>query len=747
MSFESVFFGAGNDISWEDIQNGGFPANVRGSLQPFLDSLHSKADVAILPRRIASQSVFWYILCRSPRASRSARDELRGFLGATFCKSFHDTSRLSGNDPIDAAVLQQYGPNAFRLEIPYSHRDRARIRLTEYLALRTERPNRLTLLIRTVGQVLRDYEYALLAGCAADAFSRIEELRAGGYLSATNTLFLEIRAFAANRDWPAILEHPDLRSLLAIQRPLRVTEALVKAVYNAKLKRFEAANDAQGAFVAFQPIYSNFSDIYRFRGKMEGPEVEASFLLTAALNNSQDPAASASILREAENRESTNLEYFRKLHELIPSAASPVQSGLQSTQIAFALGDIERAAEMALSLTGSYERTALLLRCARELETLESAQVALDSFGTLPRADQDRITNNVLLSKIAAQFNELALGRTDLHLERGLSPLPTDWEGWFEGLSQERPWTGALEAAKRGSREWDLEALSSDPSRLRRLSDLILEDRAYWARTAFRDSLPHLIEFFQLSEPDTRLRGVYDAIFLSVSVDEDISTNQLLILDRLADMRLTLGTSVAEYSSIADELRATIYRLDSPAVIEGALEACEVLVSHPCGLSEGRLAVFAATSATLLKWHRRVNSAQLSLFSVLCDELGTIVARSIAIPEIQPEQDNQWRRLAGLKIALYSLQEGAVRRAALLLEELTGHSKVDTFSDHVGGSPALRTAAQQSDVFVITTAAAKHSATTFIESKRPKGSITLYANGQGTTSILQTIARYLAASA
>jgi hypothetical protein len=104
-------------------------------------------------------------------------------------------------------------------------------------------------------------------------------------------------------------------------------------------------------------------------------------------------------------------------------------------------------------------------------------------------------------------------------------------------------------------------------------------------------------------------------------------------------------------------------------------------------------------------------------------------------------------KLSGLTIALYSLQEAAVKRAASLLKKMIGETKIDVFSDHVGGSPALKTAAQQADVFVITTAAAKHSATTFIEAKRPKNLPTLYANGQGTSSIIQTLTRYLTASA
>jgi hypothetical protein len=748
VSFESTFFGPGNGISWEKISNGSLSAPEQQSLQPFLDSLRRNADVTILPRSQGGQPVVWYVLCRSARIARFVRDELRGFIGATYSDIGIDSTALSPSDSIEAAVLEKYGLNAFKFEVPFDLRKAARERLASYLALRVERPNRLTLLIRTAGQILKDFEYALLAGSVQSASALIDELRNGGYLSATNVLFLEVRALAANRDWDAIVNHRDFGALLAIQRPLRVTEALVTAIYNVKLKRFEELGDANGALATFRPIFDSFSDLYRFRGKMDAPEVDASFLLAGALNTAQNPSLAADIIEKAEQRKAANLDFLRLLRGLIPGEAVSFAADLRGTQLAFGLGDIERAAEMAAALPASYERTALLLRCARDLDTLESAQNALQSFQELSEPDQARIATNVVLSKLLNHFSGLSRALHSVGTPDEVAPLPTDWESWFVGLSQTATWPGALEAAVLGSQEWDLKALVSDPERTQRLSNLILEDRANWARIAFRDSLPHVIEFFQLDLADSRLRGIYDALFLSVSVDEEISISQMQVLNRLADMRLELGTSPDEYSGIAEELGSAIYRLDSPAVIDGALEACELLVSRPCGSAEKRLAVFAATAACLSKWHRRASSAQLVLFALLCEELGAGFASAISIPQVQEDQDEiSWTKLTGFKIALYSLQEGAVKRAASLLKKMIGEAKIDVFSDHVGGSPALKTAAQQADVFVITTAAAKHSATTFIEAKRPKTLPTLYANGQGTSSIIQTLTRYLTAPA
>ena len=254
MSFESTFFGPGNGISWEQITDGSLSIGEQQSLQPFLDSLRENADVAILPRAQGAQSVVWYVLCRSARIARFAREELRGFIGATYSDVRIDSTSLHPTDSIDLAVLENYGLNAFKVQIPFGLRKPARERLASYLTLRVERPNRLTLLIRTAGQILKDFEYALLPGSAQSAAALVDELRSGGYLSATNVLFLEVRALAANRNWDAIVNHHDFGSLLAIQRPLRVTEALVRAIYNVKLRSFEESGDADGALAAFRPL-------------------------------------------------------------------------------------------------------------------------------------------------------------------------------------------------------------------------------------------------------------------------------------------------------------------------------------------------------------------------------------------------------------------------------------------------------------------------------------------------------------
>lgn len=59
------------------------------------------------------------------------------------------------------------------------------------------------------------------------------------------------------------------------------------------------------------------------------------------------------------------------------------------------------------------------------------------------------------------------------------------------------------------------------------------------------------------------------------------------------------------------------------------------------------------------------------------------------------------------------------------------------------GNPALQKMAENADIFLVVPSSAKHAATTFIEEHRPKQKPTLFAQGRGTTGMLNTLLEYL----
>lgn len=742
MSFETEFFGPGNRLRWDAIQSGSLSPDVQKRLGPFIEQLQDNQEVSVLPCVRDDGRVQWYVVCDSPRSTRIARDELRGFLGASYSNFGGRTSDLDPSDPIEAAVLNRCGTNAFKVEIPDARiLDAARERLQLYIRLRKERPNRFAQRIRPVGRILRDFEYALSAGQESTAAEYIEELRSTGGLSAANLLFLEIRRLASANRWDAILALPELDSVLSIVRPRRVTEALIRGVYAVRLQQFEEAGRVAQALEYFRSeILPRFRDLYKTQANISGYEIDASFLLAAVASSSGRLENLETTLAKYEPS-SKQFAFLKTLADLVPSGrVTPTTVLLDNARTAFAEADVDSAYHLASELPVSFDRSALLLRCAQEMGTLAAAAVAVTSVSGLSSGDQRRLNQHAGLSRIYSSL-------VDLIAERVAEPAlrsPSNWQAWLERLAMADPWKGAVSFAETAAREWSIEDFQRDYEAVANTAELLLSDRPEWGQSALRDSLPFFLEFCMSAGVDARLKPVYESLFLILAVDPEMSLPMVGSLSKVAQARLELGVPSSEYVEIIQQLIGAVQAVDSPAVADTALEILEILINSACPNSTERQQFAFQVMALFQRWHARLEISQFALLRSIGHELGIEgELRNLGLEDVATADVAEWEPLRGKRIALYSLQEAALRRAADVVIQLCTGVRVDVFHDHVGGSPALRKASISADVFVIATGAAKHAATTFIEARRPKGAVTLYARGQGSTSLLHAIHEYL----
>lgn len=747
MSFETEFFGPGNRLRWDTIQAGSLSADVQQRLGPFLEDFKRNPEVVALPRVRDDGRVQWYILCRSARAARFARDEVRSFLGPTYSDYEGRPTLLDPQDTVEAAVLASYGNNAFRIEVPRRELlDMARERLSLLISLRNERPTRYARRIRAAGRVLREFEYALLAGGGTAATDCIEELRSSGHLSAANLLFLDVRRLAAGSHWDAILALPELEALLAMVRPRRVTEALVRAVYAARLREFEEGSRAEEAVERFRvEIFDRFRDLYRTQGNISGYEIDASFLMAAVVSTPSRPEIAQPTLA-AYPPESVHRPYLSALAELIPSAPAPIQARpLDRARAAFAEADVDRAYGLAIELPPSFDRCALLLRCARDMGTLAAARVALESLDALPDHDRVRLDQHIVLSRIRDGLSRLSTAAVAIPDQPNVAAdIPSTWPMWLRRLTAQGPWRGAVPAAEIAAREWSVTSFLQDPSAVQETADLLLGERPPWGQLSLRDALPYFLEFCVAAGADPRLKPVYESLFLTIAIDAQVSLPQVAALLRVTDLRLQLGVEPGDYVEILTQLMSAIQAVESPSVADTALEAIELLISLACPDTRERQQFVLRVSSLFQRWYRRIDAAQFALLRSYAEELGLASTMPSQDQNTSANQEvSEWTALDGKKIALYSLQESALRRVARVVGELCPGARVHAFHDHVGGSPALRAASTTADVFVLATAAAKHAATLFVEACRPKSLVTLYARGQGSASLLDALRQFI----
>lgn len=622
MTFEEAFFGPGNRLRWEAIQAGSLSADARERLGPFLDDLRRDTEMLVLPRvRDDDGRVQWYVLCSSTRVARIARDELRAFLGPSYSDFEGRPMRLDPTDPVEAAVVSRCGANAFRLEVPQqSLINAARERLRLAVRLRYERPVRHARRVRAAGRVLRDFEYAILTGDGQSAVDCIAELRSAGHLGATNLLFLEVRRLAASTQWNAILALPGVGSLLAMARPRRVTEALIRAVYAVQLQEFEDGMRAAEAVGRFQSeVFPRFRNLYRSRAGLSGYEVDASFLLAAAASNIPRQDIAEAIVATY-HEDSPRRRYLTALAGLLTprSAATSAHSFLEA-RMAFAEADVDRAYELAAALAPSFDRCALLLRCARDMGTLAAARAALQALDGLADAERVRLDGNVLLRRIRDALVTLAAEPK----QRPVEEVPSSWSAWLRRLLGADPWRSAVAVAEAGAREWSIDALATDPAAVGEVADLILADRPAWGQAALRDALPHLLEFVLSRGADVRLRPVYESLFLAIAVDEQVSMPQIAALARVAEARIQIGGTAEDYREIVRQLSSTLETAETPSIADLALETLDGLVSTTCPDPRERQEYFARVAALFQRWYRRIDASQWALLRRLGDELRT----------------------------------------------------------------------------------------------------------------------------
>ena len=301
-----------------------------------------------------------------------------------------------------------------------------------------------------------------------------------------------------------------------------------------------------------------------------------------------------------------------------------------------------------------------------------------------------------------------------------------------------------MQVADAGSREWEIADYLSNATKAAEVGDLLLADRPPWGQSAFRDSLPYLLEFFFSCDPDSRLRSIYENLFLAIATDNQTSGSQVLALAKVAETTIALGVDAPTYGDILTQLASALEALDSPALLEPALEIVDMLIELPSADPVARQTFLINIVSLFRRWYQRIDSTQWNLLRRYCDELQLAQAVKIVPPHLDAEiTDNPWSQLNGKKLALYSLRETALQRVENVLMEICPRVSLQSFNDLVGGSSALRNAAAAADIFVLAVAAAKHAATQFILANRPKTQITLYARSQGSASILEVLREHL----
>ena len=763
LTFLQTFFGTGNTLRWNEFENGELNQTATDLLTTLVaDYLNARKSV-LLPRVAENGLTDWYCCARNAGQARALSEQLRAFLGPSYTDFRGQRALLDNTDPIESAVANQFGSHVFRLRVTQeAHRNTVRNRLFTMRALQDRSTGRGIEQVKPIGRLLRDLEMALFAGNEPNAWQIHEQLRARGRLSSRNLLFLQVIVLASFEHWQQILGLPQYPSLLNVRRPVRVSNALLKANYRVHFAPFEQKPDAVGCIEAFTQKKQNFGTLLRSVG--EARDAFVTKILILQVITSANPNADR--LRELKQQykssggdneqwidalcqSSTGLQ-GEQFNEQQP-AASPSATELSVTELAKLAceqNDFALAMSLLLDCAPSVPVLRQILSCAFELNNLNSTVQAIEFVDAAPEAVRDE----ALAMRSASQWyetlcEETGIGKTQAESgQQKSSFVPTKWHQWIEQLNASADWPEAMEVLQTGMASWDLATYLDDVSARQKLASALTASRSQSSEATLRLATPHLLSaFIPDGQPIREFKELYLSFALLLSLDDEIGKDDLTALATLTEAILDSDPVAAgaknEFADLMDMLETAWARIESSRHLDWTLTILDLLIAFNVSNRTSIDGFINALVDSFRKWSGRVRIDQWDFLEQLFEELG----QTALITGLRPEEaegtetvEFDATALAGKSIAIYTLTERIGRQAQQMISKRFEGVKVHLL--HVKASTdRLVQLAQSADIFIVNTWDAKHAATGAIKQNRNKEQITLMPRSKSAGSIFRQL--------
>ncbi|WP_326754775.1 protein DpdD [Streptomyces hirsutus] len=732
------FFGPGNDIT---------PTRVEPNLQLILENFMAgiqQRQIGFLPRS-SNGRLWWYGFAPTPRQQRETLAILDSWIGPTFSDLPRQRGALNPADPFDAA-LAQAPVKPLRFEVlprqtagseAWKHaRGQVRDALLVLSKLLNSRPPSEFDAPRTTVEVLDDLGHAIAARDRTVALACLRELEATADLDQSNLAFLRLRLFAGLEDWKAVLGDRDLDHVLAMRRPLSVTQVIQQAVY----ARWFAPHDAAGTEkellgavaalpAAFRPLFSGTPTTSRARAVVE-------FLIAVqgdagddTLNRLLDEAGTIEPGLPAHLRNVLHLHREQTPQPTAPSEppapldqpGAPSESPLERATGMIARGELQAAIDLVLTLEPSLRAAYLLLTCARDLQSPQQAALALEYIST-----------------------------HHLHgLIDGASARLRDDLAWLEQFTQDGPdldWHTWLEALDVG---YGSAAVAADPEITDAWTPLSSSALTTWLYDASDEVLGKLGEIggqFMAAHRDIFVEDgaaeLSERVLAGLALSGKSSAGVRVQTQALLDYLLSANPTSAVFASALEWtdliVSANVSAVTTTWAID-ILQTATATAAAAAATSPATVDFFYKITNTVRPFKTALDPTDIEAIKLVAGELGVGVPEDLLADQVQDADPGApYRYLQDSKVVLYSLTESATTRAAQILRILVPKIDIETSAER-DGSSKLAAQAANADVFVVVTASAKHAATDFITAKRGTRPVVL-VNSRGSSAILRELA-------
>lgn len=726
----SFFFGR-NALHWEAIVGGSAPAAWLEQVNPWIATFVNQGyqSPIVLPVFDADGPSHWYAMASNEASAVALVQELTAVVGPSYSDFRGQSLQVDCGDEIECALQKRFGRFVFCLRpVNAAARGDVTQSLQLYLSLLRRRPDIPDRTQRPFGKIRAEFDRALLAGNEADAQYLRHELVASGRIDVEQHKYLDIRMLAGlGRQYQLAHDYSLIKSVLGLSLPAQTITDLVEALYATYIVAIEDDPNVEAILTVFRnDILRHFGPLFKERKGVRQPNVLKAFLLYELVQDEPNVARCGAIVAAYPAQAGPELiEYWSTR---LVSASSLRSDVFELARQALADDDYELALQLSFESFPSAWTYSAMLRCAVELEDIETTRRVLEAVGNAPEAARATWTKRDLsrLQQLQSEPLEVSQERPD-----------TDWMSWVRYVEAGRCERPPLQILEEALTRWSAEAYASDPEACRQLAEKI-GNASGQAECVFRDAFGALVEFFvdRLAHPVRGFIPLYTMLIRIVAWNGVVSANELELASALVQALVSLGPSKDDYVEALDAYSEIITANSTPGNIDWALNAAEMLALHGSPDSESRLRFFMAVVELARTQNHRLKPAQHAILSLLAKDYScTNLLESFSYQE-EGHAETAHADFDGL-IGIYTLTESAGQRARQFLRMLLPLARVELNADAVA-TDRLKHLAVTADIFVFAWRSSKHQA--YYAAKEARGDLqTLLPMGKGSASILSCV--------
>lgn len=536
-------------------------------------------------------------------------------------------------------------------------------------------------------------------------------------VDALNLSFLHVQLLAHFNDWQSICEMPEFSSLCYTRKPNTVTSALLEALYQVHLSLLDTYDSIDQQRHCWQKVVRQHASLLLRLPIPQSSRVGALklYALDALDTEPRRPELEEAILR-----------YRDSIGDLGDALVLAGRTGLSNNLV-------ETIADTS-ELDNPIANVQLALASADKDDTLSSIGQAIAQFERLGEDQQKDLLSSEPFRSIMQ----------NLEVETGGAAPPEGWLDWLERLSDPE-FVTAFALLKRGVSEWPVSSLE-DPAQIAEFATALgsVSDSPP-ASERIADAIPLLVAWVEDDPlfPRSAMCSVYETLLFHLVLGARRGSTVFDSAAILVRALLTVGLPANQYAAMLDDCLELVGSAGTRNIY-WLLDVLEETVLNTAPDPDRRQAFWYASYTRLLPVRAYFSAGQY----LTLDKLGTSLGwessdiKKFSSTSAGSNIEEMRIALSGTSIAIYSLTESAAKQASQAIQSIAPDVKISISSD-TGGSPTLKTMAQNSDIFVIATASAKHAATGFIQMTRPREKPTLFAAGRGFSSILRAIEEYL----